>query len=85
MKKIELNTCLVIILGAITLLELVSLTGLISSPHGQLYRTLFSERNIYYYLSNTLSINEATWFQVSSLQVQQAFVLRANHTVRFKT
>ena len=56
MEKIGLNICLIIILGAITLLELVSLTGLISSPHGQLYRTLFSERNIFllgFLLSNT--------------------------------
>jgi len=47
MEKIGLNTCLIIILGAITLAELVSLTGLISAPHDQLYLTLFSERNIF--------------------------------------
>ena len=46
MEKIGLNTCLIIILVGITLLELVSSTGLISAPHDHLYNTLFSERNI---------------------------------------
>lgn len=56
MERIGLNTCLIIILGGIILLELVSLTGLISAPHEHLYRTLLSEQNIFslgFVLANT--------------------------------
>jgi spermidine synthase len=43
MRKIEINDCFILFLGMFLFAELISLTGLISAPHTQIYLRLFSD------------------------------------------
>ena len=47
MRKIEINDCFILFLATFLFAELISLTGLISAPHTQIYVRLFSDLAVF--------------------------------------